>query len=141
MAGHNRWTPIKRAKGVADARRGKLLSKLARELIVAAENGGGDSAVDARLFQLKGPLIVARDQADESGYEILKGPTAFEAVRRNLGLHQIPCEIAELTQLPLLVVPVEDALTASAARVLINQSDEHDDVKSVYHNAELPAET
>ena len=53
MAGHNRWTQIKRAKGAADARRGKVFSKLARELIVAAKEGGGDPAHNAELLALR----------------------------------------------------------------------------------------
>jgi YebC/PmpR family DNA-binding regulatory protein len=40
MAGHSHWARIKRAKGVVDARRGRLWSKLSRAIIVAARNGG-----------------------------------------------------------------------------------------------------
>jgi len=42
MAGHSHWARIKRAKSVTDARRGRLWSKLARGVIVAARSGGGD---------------------------------------------------------------------------------------------------
>ncbi len=42
MAGHSHWARIKRKKGVTDARRGRLWSKLARVIIVAARSGGGD---------------------------------------------------------------------------------------------------
>ena len=48
MAGHSRWNNIKRKKGVADARRGRLWSKLARNIIVAAKHGGGDPATVRR---------------------------------------------------------------------------------------------
>ncbi|HQE45499.1 MAG TPA: YebC/PmpR family DNA-binding transcriptional regulator, partial [Phycisphaerae bacterium] len=41
MAGHSHWAKIKRKKGVTDARRGRLWSKLARNIIVAAKAGGG----------------------------------------------------------------------------------------------------
>lgn len=41
MAGHSHWAKIKRKKGVTDARRGRLWSKLARNIIVAAKSGGG----------------------------------------------------------------------------------------------------
>lgn len=40
MAGHSHWSTIKRAKGVNDARRGKIWSKIARKIIIAAKNGG-----------------------------------------------------------------------------------------------------
>lgn len=49
MAGHNKWSQIKRAKGAADVKRGKIFSKLARELFVAAKEGGGDPETNARL--------------------------------------------------------------------------------------------
>src|SRR5690606_28948300 len=40
MAGHSHWSTIKRAKGANDARRGKIWSKIARKIIIAAKNGG-----------------------------------------------------------------------------------------------------
>jgi YebC/PmpR family DNA-binding regulatory protein len=49
MAGHSRWTQIKRQKGVADARRGQLFTKLAREIMVAVRSGGPDPEVNPRL--------------------------------------------------------------------------------------------
>jgi YebC/PmpR family DNA-binding regulatory protein len=42
MSGHSKWSSIKHKKGAADAKRGKLFSKLSRALIVAAREGGGD---------------------------------------------------------------------------------------------------
>ncbi len=49
MAGHSKWKQIKRAKGVTDAKRGQLFTKLTREIIVAAKTGGGDPAGNFRL--------------------------------------------------------------------------------------------
>ncbi len=42
MSGHSHWATIKHKKGAADAKRGRLWSKIARMIIVAAKNGGGD---------------------------------------------------------------------------------------------------
>ncbi len=42
MSGHSKWSSIKHKKGAADAKRGKLFSKLSRAIIVAAKEGGGD---------------------------------------------------------------------------------------------------
>jgi YebC/PmpR family DNA-binding regulatory protein len=42
VSGHSKWSSIKHKKGAADAKRGKLFSKLARAIIVAAKEGGGD---------------------------------------------------------------------------------------------------
>ncbi len=49
MSGHSKWATIKRKKGAADARRGKLFTKLIRELATAARMGGGDVAGNPRL--------------------------------------------------------------------------------------------
>lgn len=49
MAGHSHWARIKHKKGVVDARRGRLWSKLARIIIVAARNGGGDPTQNLKL--------------------------------------------------------------------------------------------
>ncbi len=49
MAGHSKWAQIKHKKAVVDAKRGKLFSKLAKEISVAAKLGGGDPSMNPRL--------------------------------------------------------------------------------------------
>ena len=49
MSGHSRWSQIKRKKGKTDVQRGKLFSKILREITVAARNGGGDPKANMRL--------------------------------------------------------------------------------------------
>jgi len=49
MSGHSKWATIKRKKGAADAKRGKLFTKLIRELATAARMGGGDPGANPRL--------------------------------------------------------------------------------------------
>lgn len=49
MSGHSKWSQIKRQKGVADARRGAIFTKLGREISIAARQGGGDPAANFRL--------------------------------------------------------------------------------------------
>ena len=49
MSGHSKWSTIKHKKGVTDARRGKLFTKLAKEIIVAARQGGEDIDKNFRL--------------------------------------------------------------------------------------------
>ncbi|HZT71795.1 MAG TPA: YebC/PmpR family DNA-binding transcriptional regulator [Terriglobia bacterium] len=49
MSGHSKWATIKHKKGVADARRGKLFTKLIKEITVAARIGGGDPDANPRL--------------------------------------------------------------------------------------------
>jgi YebC/PmpR family DNA-binding regulatory protein len=49
MSGHSKWSSIKHKKGAADAKRGKLFSKLSRAIIVAAKEGGPDPAANLAL--------------------------------------------------------------------------------------------
>src|SRR5438093_730701 len=58
MSGHSRWSQIKRKKGKADVQRGKLFSKILREITVAARNGGGDPKANMRL---KGAIEMAKE--------------------------------------------------------------------------------
>ncbi|VVM08371.1 putative transcriptional regulatory protein [Methylacidimicrobium cyclopophantes] len=49
MAGHSHWAKVRHQKGVTDARKGKLFSKLVREIALAAKLGGGDPGFNPRL--------------------------------------------------------------------------------------------
>ena len=58
MAGHSKWANIKHRKAAQDAQRGKIFTKLIRELVTAAKLGGGDVSSNPRLR-------AAVDRADE----------------------------------------------------------------------------
>ncbi len=60
MAGHNKWSKIKRIKGALDAKRGKLFSRLSKEITVAARMGGGNPAFNPRL---RAAITAARAQS------------------------------------------------------------------------------
>ncbi len=49
MSGHNKWSTIKRKKGATDAKRGKIFTKIIKEIMIAAREGGGDPDTNARL--------------------------------------------------------------------------------------------
>lgn len=49
MSGHSKWSTIKRQKGAADAKRGQMFTKLAKEIIIAAKEGGGNPDANFRL--------------------------------------------------------------------------------------------
>jgi len=49
MSGHSKWSTIKRKKGAADAKRGKVFTKIIKEIIIAARSGGGDMNANPRL--------------------------------------------------------------------------------------------
>jgi YebC/PmpR family DNA-binding regulatory protein len=59
MAGHSKWSKVKRFKGALDVKRGQLFSKLSKEIVVAAKMGGGDPAGNARL---RSAVLAARAQ-------------------------------------------------------------------------------
>ncbi len=49
MSGHSKWATIKHKKGALDAKRGKIFTRLIKEISIAAKNGGGDSDTNPRL--------------------------------------------------------------------------------------------
>ena len=49
MSGHSKWSTIKHKKGAADAKRGKVFTRVLKEITVAARLGGGDIASNPRL--------------------------------------------------------------------------------------------
>ncbi len=57
MAGHNKWSKIKRGKAIVDAKRGNAFSKLAKEITLAAKHGGGSPDTNARL---RSAILAAR---------------------------------------------------------------------------------
>ena len=244
MAGHSRWAKVKHFKGGIDAKRGKIFSKLGKEIAIAAKIGGGDANMNprlrmvllkcraanmpmdnveraikrgtgggetanyedltyeafgphgvallielstdnrnrtaaeirslltknggaiatagavSRLFHRKGQMIVPREaanedqlmeialeagaedfKADPEGYEILTDPGNFEAVHKQIEAKGIKFEVAEVTSLPTVTVPLHDDAEIKAVNRLIDALEDHDDVKEVYTNAEeeMPA--
>ena len=57
MAGHSKWSKVKRFKGAIDARRGQIFSKLSKEISIAAKSGGGDPDGNPRL---RSAILAAR---------------------------------------------------------------------------------
>lgn len=49
MGGHSHWSQVKRHKGISDAKRGQIFTKLGREIMIAAREGGGDPEMNPRL--------------------------------------------------------------------------------------------
>jgi len=241
MAGHSKWAKVKRFKGAIDAKRGKIFSKLSKEITIATKIGGGDPNMNprlrmvlfkcraanmprdnieraikkgtgagetinfedltyeiyaphgvallveistdnrnrtaseirslvtksggsiatagsvSRLFHRKGQIIVPREAANEDtlmevaleagaedfkaeaqGYEILTEPGNFEAVHKQIEAKGIKPDVAEITSLPTITVPLNGEPEVAAVSKLIDALEENDDVKDVYSNAEFP---
>jgi YebC/PmpR family DNA-binding regulatory protein len=73
MAGHSKWAKVKRFKGAIDAKRGKIFSKLGREITIAAKLGGGDPAMNPRLRMILLKCRAANMPADNIERAIKKG--------------------------------------------------------------------
>ncbi len=73
MSGHSKWSTIKRKKGAADAKRGKIFTKLIREIATAARIGGGDADANPRLRLAIDKARSANMPKDNIERGILKG--------------------------------------------------------------------
>jgi YebC/PmpR family DNA-binding regulatory protein len=91
MSGHSKWSTIKHKKGAADAKRGKIFTKLIKEITVAARMGGGDPDGNPRL---RSAIIAARtanmpgdniDRAVKKGAGELEGVTYEEIIYEGRG--------------------------------------------------------
>ncbi len=241
MSGHSKWSKVKHFKGAIDAKRGKIFSKLSKEITIAAKLGGGDPGMNPRLrmvlfkcrganmpsdnidraikkgagggeaanfedltyeiygphgvallvevstdnrnrtaseirsivtksggtiatagsvtrfFHRKGQIIISRAAANEDqlmevaldagaedfkaepqGYEIITDPAHFEAVHKQIEAKGIKADVAGITELPTITVPLPDEHTITSVNKLIDALEDHDDVKDVYSNAEFP---
>src|SRR5216110_2712266 len=75
MAGHSKWSKVKRFKGAIDTKRGQIFSKLSKEISIAAKTGGGDPAGNARL---RSAIQAARAQS-------MPNENIERAIRRGTG--------------------------------------------------------
>lgn len=73
MSGHSKWASIKHKKGAADAKRGKLFTRIIKELTVAARDGGGDPDSNPRLRTVIGDAKAANMPADNIKRAIRRG--------------------------------------------------------------------
>ena len=75
MSGHSHWATIKRKKGAADAKKGQAYTRLAKEIVMAARDGGGDIGMNVRL-----QLAVERARADNMPKDSIE-----RAIKRGTG--------------------------------------------------------
>jgi YebC/PmpR family DNA-binding regulatory protein len=123
------------------------------------KNGGAIATAGSvsRLFQKKGQIIVSREAIGEDAlmetvleagaedikthpedYEILTDAAHFEAVHKALEAGGIKPAAAEVTWLPSVTVPLQDAKAVEGVTRLLELLEDHDDVKDVHANAEFP---
>jgi YebC/PmpR family DNA-binding regulatory protein len=80
MSGHSKWASIKHKKGAADAKRGKVFTKIIRELTVSAKQGGGDPDANPKLRTVILKAKQANMPADNIERAIKKGTGELEGV-------------------------------------------------------------
>ena len=73
MSGHSKWATIKRAKGAADAKRGKIFSVISKDITLAARAGGGDPDMNPRLRTVIAKAKAANMPSDNVERAIKKG--------------------------------------------------------------------
>src|SRR2546421_322866 len=165
MSGHSKWSSIKHKKGAADAKRGKLFSKLTRAIIVAAKEGGPDPAGNLALqneIEKARAASMPKDNIDRAiakgagtdsdvaAYETViyegYGPAGVAGIVEKLtanrtgtaegGQHTFAKDGGHLGT--LTTVAVEDESEAKKILRLIDQLEENDDVQEVYANFDIP---
>jgi len=103
MSGHSKWSTIKHKKAITDARRGKLFTRLAREIAIAAREGGGDPDTN---FNLRLAVDKAKsanmpkdniERAIKRGTGELKGEDLFEVVYEGYAPNGVALLIQVLT--------------------------------------------
>ena len=103
MSGHSKWSSIKHQKGVADARRGQLFTKLTREIIIAVRDGGSNPETN---FRLRLAIQKARDnnmpmdnieRSIKKGSGELGGASLTEVVLEGYGPNGIAILVEALT--------------------------------------------
>lgn len=103
MSGHNKWSTIKHKKGAADAKRGKLFSKLIKEITIAARIGGGDIDGNPRLRTAVGTARAANmpkeniERAIKRGTGEIEGVTYEEVVYEGYGPGGVAVMVEVLT--------------------------------------------
>jgi len=103
MSGHSKWATIKRKKGKADAERGRVFTKLIKEIVVAARDGGGDLEANPSLRTIVDKAKAANmpndniDRAIKRGTGELEGVTYEEQVYEGYGPGGVAMMIESLT--------------------------------------------
>ena len=81
MAGHSKWANIQHRKGRQDEKRGKIWTRIIREITVAARSGGGDATANPRLRLAVDKAKAANMPADRIKYNIDKASGALEGIQ------------------------------------------------------------
>ncbi len=113
MAGHSKWAKVKHFKGALDAKRGKIFSKLSREITIAAKQGGGDPDMNPRLRMVLLKCRAANMPGDNIERAVKKGTGGGEGVN----FEELTYEVYGPGGVALLVEVSTDNRNRTAAEV------------------------
>src|SRR5437660_1146607 len=134
MSGHSKWAQIRRSKGVNDARRGQLFTRLGREIVVAVREGGsGDPNANFRLR-----MAIQRARDANMPMDNIERRIKRETIRQTLESKKYKIVKAESTLLPKTRVELADEKIAHQVMRLVEKFEDLDDVQNVYTNADFP---
>src|SRR5437016_4369574 len=140
MSGHSKWSSIKHKKALTDAKKGQQFTKMAREITIAAREGGGNPDGN---YRLRLAIEKARDvnmPQDNVQRAIKRGTGELGgAALEELRFEGYGVDSAEVTMNASQLVPLNEA-TAPSVLKLLDALEEHDDVQSVYSNMDVPAD-
>lgn len=88
MSGHSKWSTIKRKKGAADEKRGKIFTTIIKEITIAARLGGGDESANPRLRQAIAKAKSVNMPADNMKRAIKKGTGELPGVNYEEALYE-----------------------------------------------------
>lgn len=103
MSGHSKWSTIKHKKAATDAKRGKIFTRIAKEITVAAREGGGDMSMNVRLRLVVDKAKAANmpkdniDRAIKRGTGELEGGELYEYIYEAYGPHGIGIVVEAVT--------------------------------------------
>ena len=113
MSGHSKWATIKHKKAAIDAKRGKVFSKLAKELTISARSGGGDPGSNITLRTILGKCKAVNMPADNIDRAIKKGTGELEGA----ALEEIIFEAYASGGVGLIIQCLSDNRNRSVAEV------------------------
>jgi hypothetical protein len=122
MSGHSKWATIKHKKGALDAKRGKLWTKLLKEITVAARLGGGDIDANPRLRLAVDQAKAANMPKDTFERAVKKGAGELQVVE----LHLPDAQRILLLRQNLVLVPCQEKRVRFRRHKGIHWFDQHD---------------
>jgi transcriptional/translational regulatory protein YebC/TACO1 len=135
MAGHHKWSKVKRLKGALDAKRGKLFSKLAKEITLAAKTGGGSPDGNPHL---RTAVYAARNaSAPNDNIDLTTSHDQLDAVGDSLKRAGLERNRMKLIYLPENAAPIADEQTVAPFQRRTAALEDNDDVPNVHATADI----